>query len=180
MEYRRSLLGEKQRRHRAVLELLAEKSGWGQPLPAGRARGLAIHESFGSVVGEVAEVSMESGRPRVHRVVAVIDCGVAVNPRLIAAQLESAVNYGLSAALYGEITFADGKLQQENFDTYPVMRINEAPVVEAHVLPSNEPPSGVGEPGLPPIAPAVANAIFALTDKRVRRLPMVRGNTFTA
>jgi len=180
MEYRRSLLGEKQRRHQAVLQLLAEKSGWGRPLPAGRARGLAIHESFGSVVGEVAEVSMESGRPRVHRVVAVIDCGVAVNPQLIAAQLESAVNYGLSAALYGEITFADGKLQQENFDAYPVMRINEAPIIETHVVPSDEPPSGVGEPGLPPIAPAVANAIFALTGKRVRRLPMVRGNTFTA
>ncbi len=180
MEYRRSLLGERQGRHRAVLELLAEKSGWGMPLPAGRARGVAIHESFGSVVGEVAEVSMQDGLPRVHRVVAVIDCGTAVNPQMIAGQIESAVNYGLSAALYGEITFADGKPLQSNFDTYQVVRINEAPTVETHVLPSEKPPSGVGEPGLPPIAPAVANAIFALTGKRVRRLPMVRSGQFTA
>jgi len=180
MEYRRSLLGEERGRHRAVLALLAEKSGWGQPLPAGRARGIAIHESFGSVVGEVAEVSMQDGLPRVHRVVAVIDCGTAVNPQMIAAQLESAINYGLSAALFGEITFAQGKPQQANFDTYQVLRINEAPVVEAHVLPGDQPPSGVGEPGLPPIAPAVANAIFALTTKRVRRLPMIRGGHFTA
>jgi isoquinoline 1-oxidoreductase subunit beta len=179
-EYRRSLLGEQQRRHRAVLDLLAEKSGWGQPLPAGRARGIAIHASFGSVVGEVAEVSMQGGLPRVHRVVAVIDCGIAVNPQMIAAQIESAVNYGLSAALYGEITFADGKPQQANFDTYQVVRINEAPAVETHILPSDQPPSGVGEPALPPIAPAVANAIFALTHKRVRRLPMVRGGKFMA
>ena len=180
MEYRRSLLGERHGRHRAVLELLAEKSGWTTPLPAGRARGVAIHESFGSVVGEVAEVSMQDGLPRVHRVVAVIDCGTAVNPQLIAGQIESAVNYGLSAALYGEITFAEGTPQQSNFDTYRVLRINEAPAVETHVLPSEQPPSGVGEPGLPPIAPAVANAIFALTGKRVRRLPMVRGGQFTA
>jgi isoquinoline 1-oxidoreductase subunit beta len=179
MEYRRSLLGEEQRRHRAVLELLAEKSGWGQPLPAGRGRGIAIHESFGSVVGEVAEVSIEDGLPRVHRVVAVIDCGIAVNPQMIAGQIESAVNYGLSAALYGEITFADGKPQQANFDTYRVMRINEAPVVETHIVPNDRPPSGVGEPGLPPIAPALANAIFAISGKRVRRLPMVRGGKFT-
>ena len=180
MEYRRSLLGERQGRHRAVLELLAEKSGWTTPLPAGRARGVAIHESFGSVVGEVAEVSMQDGLPRVHRVVAVIDCGTAVNPQMIAGQIESAVNYGLSAALYGEITFAEGTPQQSNFDTYRVLRINEAPAVETHVVPSEQPPSGVGEPGLPPIAPAVANAIFALTGKRVRRLPMVRGGQFTA
>ncbi|MGO9425916.1 MAG: molybdopterin cofactor-binding domain-containing protein [Steroidobacteraceae bacterium] len=180
MEYRRSLLGERQGRHRAVLELLAEKSGWTTPLPAGRARGVAIHESFGSVVGEVAEVSMQDGLPRVHRVVAVIDCGTAVNPQMIAGQIESAVNYGLSAALYGEITFAEGTPQQSNFDTYRVLRINEAPAVETHVVPSEQPPSGVGEPGLPPIAPAVANAIFALTGKRVRRLPMVRSGQFTA
>ena len=123
---------------------------------------------------------MQDGLPRVHRVVAVIDCGTAVNPQMIAAQLESAINYGLSAALFGEITFAQGKPQQANFDTYQVLRINEAPVVEAHVLPGDQPPSGVGEPGLPPIAPAVANAIFALTTKRVRRLPMIRGGHFTA
>ncbi len=179
LDYRRSLLTDKHPRHRAVLEMLAQKSGWGTPLPAGRARGLALHESFGSVVGEVAEVSMENGLPRVHRVVAVIDCGIAVNPQMIAAQLESAVNYGLSAALYGEITFANGRAQQSNFDGYPVLRIHEAPVVEAHVVPSAADPSGVGEPGLPPIAPAVANAIFALTRQRVRRLPMIRAGRFS-
>ena len=123
---------------------------------------------------------MQDGLPRVHRVVAVIDCGIAVNPQMIAAQIESAVNYGLSAALYGEITFAAGKPQQANFDTYQVLRINEAPSVETHVRPSESPPSGVGEPGVPPIAPAVANAIFALTKRRVRRLPMIRGGQFTA
>jgi isoquinoline 1-oxidoreductase beta subunit len=180
LEYRRSLLDAKHTRHRAVLDLLAEKSGWGQPLPAGRARGIAVHESFGSVVGEVAEVSLQDGLPRVHRVVAVIDCGFAVNPQMIAAQIESAVNYGLSAALYGEITFADGKPGQSNFDAYRVVRMSEAPRVEVHIVPSQEAPSGVGEPGTPPIAPAVANAIFALTQKRVRRLPMVRGGQFTA
>jgi len=180
MAYRRALLSERQPRHRTVLELLAQKSGWTDPPAAGRGRGLAIHESFGSVVGEVAEVSMEDGRPRVHRVIAVIDCGTAVNPHMIAGQMESAINYGLSAALYGEITFADGRQAQANFDTYPVVRIGEAPVVETYVVPSAEPPSGVGEPGLPPIAPAVANAIFALTRKRARRLPLIRDGKFTA
>jgi isoquinoline 1-oxidoreductase beta subunit len=179
VQYRRSLLGEKHPRHRAVLELLARKSAWGEPLPPGRARGIAIHESFDSVVGEVAEISMQEGLPRVHRVVAVIDCGTAVNPQMIAAQLESAINYGLSAGLYGEITFVQGKPQQANFDAYRVVRINEAPVVEAYILPSREPPTGVGEPGLPPIAPALCNAIFALTRKRVRRLPVIRGGQFT-
>jgi len=180
VEYRRSLLGEKQARRRGVLELLAEKSGWGLALPPGRARGIAVHESFGSVVGEVAEVSMQDGIPRVHRVVAVIDCGFAVNPQMIAAQVESAVTYGLSAALYGEITFSDGKPGQSNFDTYRVVRINEAPSVVVHIVPSEAAPTGVGEPGTPPIAPAVANAIFALTGKRVRRLPMMREGQFTA
>jgi isoquinoline 1-oxidoreductase beta subunit len=180
LDYRRSLLGEKEAKHRAVLELLAQKSGWGQPLAAGRARGMAMHESFGSVVGEVAEVSLENGLPRVHRVVAVIHCGFAVNPQMVAAQLESAVNYGLSAALYGEITRSAGKPDQSNFDTYRVVRMNEAPVVEAYIVPSQDAPTGVGEPGTPPIAPAVGNALFALTGKRVRRLPMVRGGTFQA
>jgi isoquinoline 1-oxidoreductase beta subunit len=178
--YRRRLLEATHTRHLKVLEMLAEKSAWGQPLPAGRARGLAIHESFGSVVGEVAEVSLQDGVPRVHRVVAVIDCGFAVNPQMVAAQVESAVNYGLSAALFGEITFSDGKPGQSNFDTYRVVRIDEAPSVVVHIVPSEAPPTGVGEPGTPPIAPAVANAVFALTGKRVRRLPMVRGGRFTA
>ena len=181
LEYRRSLLtGPKEGRQRAVLEMLADKSGWGGSLPAGHARGMAMHASFGSVVGEVAEVSMQDGRPRVHRVVAVIHCGLAVNPQMIAAQLESAITYGLSAALYGEITYTDGKPDQSNFDTYPVVRISEAPKVEVHIVPSEDAPTGVGEPGTPPIAPAVANAIFALTGKRVRRLPMIRGGKFSS
>jgi isoquinoline 1-oxidoreductase beta subunit len=180
LDYRRSLLGDKEARHRAVLDLLADKSGWNKPLAAGRARGMALHESFGSVVGEVAEVSLENGLPRVHRVVAVIHCGLAVNPQMVAAQLESAVNFGLSAALYGQITRTAGKPDQSNFDTYRVVRMNEAPAVEVYIVPSEEAPTGVGEPGTPPIAPAVANALFALTGKRVRRLPMVREGTFQA
>ncbi len=181
LEYRRSLLtGPNESRHRAVLEMLAAKSGWGGPLPAGRARGMALHASFGSVVGEVAEVSMQDGRPRVHRVVAVIHCGLAVNPQMIAAQIESAVNYGLSAALYVEITYTGGKPDQSNFDNYAVVRISEAPTVEVHIVPSEDAPTGVGEPGTPPIAPSLANAIFALTGKRVRRLPMIRGGKFSA
>ena len=178
-EYRRSLLDAKQVRHRAVLDLLEEKSDWKQAPPAGRARGIAIHESFGSVVGEMAEVSMQKGVPHVHRVVAVIHCGIAVNPQLVKAQMESAVTYGLSAALFGEITFKDGSVQQSNFDGYPVVRMNEAPQVEAYIVPSEDAPTGVGEPGTPPIAPAVANAVFALTRKRLRRLPMVRAGQLT-
>ncbi len=178
-EYRRALLGEKQTRHRAVLDLLEQSSDWKQAPPAGRARGIAIHESFGSVVAEMAEVSMQEGVPRVHRVVAVIHCGLAVNPQLVKAQLESAVTYGLSAALYGEITFKGGIAQQSNFDGYPIVRMNEAPQVEAHIVPSEDAPTGVGEPGTPPIAAAVANAVFALTQKRLRRLPMVRAGKLT-
>lgn len=180
LEYRRSLLGDKFPRHRAVLDLLAEKSGWGTPLPPGTARGIAVHESFGSVVGEVAEVRLQEGLPRVARVVAVIDCGIAVNPQLVKAQLESAITFGLSAALYGQISFKDGTAQQSNFDSYPVVRMNEMPVVEAYILPGEAAPSGVGEPGTPPIAPAVANALFALTKKRIRRLPMVQDGKFSA
>ncbi|NNM61554.1 MAG: xanthine dehydrogenase family protein molybdopterin-binding subunit [Steroidobacteraceae bacterium] len=179
LAYRRAMLtGPKQARHRAVLEMLAEKSGWGKPLPKGHAHGLALHAAMGSVVGEVAEVSIENGRPRVHRVVAVIHCGLAVNPQLVAAQLESAVIFGLSAALYGEITYSAGKPGQSNFDTYPVVRIAEAPRVEAHIVPSEDSPTGVGEPGTPPIAPAVANAIFALTGRRIRSLPMLLNGKF--
>jgi isoquinoline 1-oxidoreductase beta subunit len=159
-------------RHVAALRLAAEKAGWGTPLPAGRARGVAVHESFGSVVAEVAEVSLQDGRPRVHRVVAAIDCGTAVNPALVAHQLESAVTYGLSAALAEEITLADGRVQQSNFNDYRALRMDQMPLVEAHIVPSDAPPTGVGEPGTPPIAPAVANALFALTGVRARRLPL--------
>ena len=171
LAYRLALLGDAPR-HRAVLELAAAKAGWGTPLPKGRARGIAVHESFGSVVAEVAEVSLEDGAPRVHRVVAAIHCGVAVNPNLIAQQLESAVTFGLSAALHGEITLEDGRVQQSNFNDYEVVRQGAAPLVEAYIVPSADAPTGVGEPGLPPIAAATANALFALTGIRARRLPL--------
>ncbi len=172
LEMRRGLL-EKSPRHKRVLELVAEKSGWGSKLPAGRARGVAVHESFGSYLAQVAEVSVSNeGRPRVHRVVCAIDCGPTVNPEGIRAQMESGITFGLTAALYGEITFTDGRVQQSNFHNYPMLRMNEAPVVETHIVNTNDKMGGVGETGVPPIAPAVCNAIFALTGKRVRRLPI--------
>ena len=171
LAYRLALLADHPR-HRAALKLAAEKAGWGTPLPAGRARGIAVHESFGSVVAEVAEVSISDGVPQVHRVVAAIHCGTAINPNLIAQQLESAVTFGLSAALHGEITLEGGLVEQSNFNDYEVVRHAAAPQVEAFVVPSSDAPTGVGEPGLPPIAPAVANALFTLTGTRARRLPL--------
>lgn len=172
VDFRRALL-VKHPRHKAVLELAAEMAGWGKPLAAGRARGVAVAESFGSYVAEVAEVSLEDGKPRVHRVVIAADVGTVVNPDTVVAQMESAVVFGLSAALYGKITLKDGKVEQSNFHDYPILRISEMPKVEVHVVKSAEPPGGVGEPGTPPIAPAVANALFALTGKRIRSLPLV-------
>jgi isoquinoline 1-oxidoreductase subunit beta len=160
------------RRLSACLELAAAKAGWGQPLPAGRARGLACHFSFHSYAAQVAEVSLVKGTPRVHRIVAAVDCGRAINPDGIAAQVESSVVYGLSAALKGSITIAAGGVEQSNFHDFEVLRLGEMPVVEVHVVPSHEAPTGIGEPGLPPVASAVANALFTLTGKRVRRLPM--------
>jgi isoquinoline 1-oxidoreductase beta subunit len=171
LELRRRLLAGMPR-HLAVLELAAEKSGWGTPLPAGRARGIAIQKSFGSYVAEVAEVSLgASGDVRVHRVVCAADCGIAINPRNVAAQMEGAIVYGLSAALYGEITLDDGRVRQSNFHDYPVLRMDRTPAIEVHLVASGARPTGVGEPGLPPIAPAVANALFALTGRRLRKLP---------
>ena len=169
--YRRVLLADSPR-HRAVLELAAKESGWGSPLPAGRARGIAVCESFGSYVAEVAEVSLQDGTPRVHKVTIAADVGVVVNPDMVKAQMEGAMIYGLSAALYGKITLAEGKVEQGNFGDYPPLRLAETPVVSVHLLPSAEAPGGVGEPGTPPIAPAVANALFALTGKRIRALPL--------
>ena len=131
-----------------------------------------MRKSFESFVAEVAEVSIDEGQVRVHRVVCAVDCGIAVNPWNIEAQMESAIVYGLSAALHGEITLDGGRVQQSNFDSYPVLRMDEMPEVEVHIVESAEPPTGVGEPGVPPIAPAVTNAIFALTGQRVRRLPI--------
>jgi len=171
-EYRRSLLG-KNTRHLAALNLAAEKAGWGKALPEGRSRGIAVHDSFGSYIAHVAEVSVsKKGEVRVHRVVCAIDCGPTVNPDTIRAQMEGAVVFGLTAALYGQITFEKGRVQQRNFHDYQMLRMNEMPIVEVHIVPSNEKMGGVGEPGVPPVAPAVCNAIFAATGKRIRRLPI--------
>jgi isoquinoline 1-oxidoreductase beta subunit len=171
-EYRLGLLG-KSPRHKAVLELAATKANWGAPLPAGRARGCAVVFSYASYAASVAEVSVApDGTVRVHRVVAAIDPGIAVNPDQIKAQIEGGVVYALTATLYGRITIDRGRVAQSNFHDYPMLRINEMPVVEAHILESNQAPGGLGEPGVPTIAPAVCNAIYALTGKRIRTLPI--------
>ena len=161
-------------RLKRVLELAADKSGWGKPLSKGHARGVACHSSFQSYVAQVAEVSLDSdGSPRVHRVVAAVDCGVVINPDGAKSQVEGAIGFGLAAALYGAITIANGAVEQKNFDGFRVLRMNEMPTVEVHLVDSDEAPSGLGEPGVPPIAPAVANALFALNRRRIRKLPMV-------
>ncbi len=170
VEYRRGLLA-KHARHLGVLNLVAEKSGWGSPLEKGRARGVAVHESFGSYIAQVAEVSVQDGAIKVHRVVCAVDCGIAVNPAGIAAQMESAIAFGLGAALHGRISFKDGRVQESNFHDYQILRMSEMPAVEVHIVPSTEKSGGVGEPGTPPIAPAVANAVFALNGQRLRELP---------
>jgi isoquinoline 1-oxidoreductase beta subunit len=171
-EYRKGLLAG-HARHLGVLDLAAGKAGWGTPVPSGRARGIAVHESFGSFIAQVAEVSVNpAGRIRVHKVVCAVDCGKYVNPDTIRAQMESGVVFGLSAALHGAITLKDGRVEQSNFHDYPILRLGEMPEVEVHIVESKEKSGGIGEPGVPPIAPAVANAVFALTRKRIRRLPM--------
>jgi isoquinoline 1-oxidoreductase beta subunit len=166
--FRRGLLNNHPR-HLAVMAAALARAG---AAPVGRAHGLALHESYGSVVCQVAEVSVDKQEIRVHRVVCAIDCGIAVNPNIIAQQMESGVIFGLSAALGGEITIRDGRIEQGNFHDYPVLRMEHAPLVETVILPSAEPPQGVGEPGVPPIAPAVANAVFILTGHRLRSLPL--------
>lgn len=166
--FRRALLA-RHPRQLAVLDAAVAKAG---PVPEGRAHGVALHQSFGSIVAEVAEVSVRDKEIVVHRVVCAIDCGIVVNPNIVAQQMESAVVYGLSAALMGEITLKDGRIDQTNFGDYPVLRIDRAPLVETVIVPSAEPPEGVGEPGLPPVAPAVAAAVFKLTGQRLRSLPL--------
>lgn len=170
LEYRRALL-PKHSRERLALDLAAEKFGWGKPLPKGHGAGIAVHASFGSYVAQIAEVSVEDGKPRVHRVVCAIDCGPVVNPLTVEAQMQSGIVFGLSAALHGEITLKDGKVEQDNFHQYTPLRLAEMPKVEVHVVPSTDRMGGCGEPGTPPIAPAVGNALFAATGKRLRSLP---------
>ena len=171
--YRRELLAGKAR-HLGVLELAAQKAGWGTPLPAGHARGIAVHASFGSFCAQVGEVSIQDRAITVHRVVCAVDCGRAINPETIRAQMEGGIVFGLSAALYGQVTMKRGRVQQSNFHDYPVLRFNSMPVVEVHIVPSTAPPSGIGEPGTPLMAAVLGNALFALTGQRVRSLPLVR------
>ncbi len=170
-DYRRKLLADHPR-HLGVLDKVAQESGWGTPLPEGRARGIAVAESFGTFVAQVVEVGIEDGQVRVFNGTTAIDCGQYVNPDTIEAQVESAIVYGLSAALYGEITLEDGRVVQGNFNDYPVLRMPEMPAITVHLLDTGEAPGGIGEPGTPPIAPAVTNALFALTGVRVRELPI--------
>jgi isoquinoline 1-oxidoreductase beta subunit len=172
LAYRTALLRKRQRTLN-VLETAAAKAGWGAPLPHGRGRGIAVHESFGSYVAQVAEVSVDTrGKLKVHRVVCAVDCGRIVNPDTIVAQMESGIVFGLSAALFGAITLKNGRVEQGNFDSYPLVRMNDMPTIEVHIIPSDEPPGGVGEPGVPPVAPAVANALFSLSGIRIRSLPL--------
>ena len=173
LELRRKLLARKPR-HLAVLNAVAEASQWADGAPAGRGRGVAIHDSFGSIVAEVAEVSVDGTDVRVHKVWCAIDCGFAVHPEGVKAQMESAINYGLTAALYGEITFTDGKVDQSNFHDYQILRLSEAPEIDVTIVNSGEPMGGAGEPGTPPIAPAVTGAIYAATGKRIRKLPITK------
>lgn len=180
LEYRRSLLADSPRAL-AVLERAADLAGWGRPLPRGRGRGISLLNDFGSYVAEVAEVSVEpSGSLRVERVVCVVDCGVAVNPDVVHAQMEGGIIFGLSAALYGKITVANGRVEQSNFDDSPVLRINETPSIEVHVVDSAEEPGGVGEPGTAALFPAVTNAIFAATGVRLYELPIDRARLRSA
>jgi isoquinoline 1-oxidoreductase beta subunit len=173
-EFRRSLLPEGSRL-RGVCELAASKAGWGTPLAPGRGRGIACHTCFGSYVAQVVEVTVDSGRIRVNRAVCAVDCGRYVNPDTVAAQIEGAVIFGLTAALNGEITLEKGRVVQKSFADYPILRMSEVPEIEVHIVPSTEAPGGIGEPGVPPSAPALANAIYAATGRRIRRLPIRLG-----
>jgi len=172
VEFRRSLLAD-QPRHLAVLETAARQAGWGAALPVGSGRGIALRASFGSIVAQVAEVEVADRAIRVRRVTCAIDCGPVINPGIVRAQIESGIVYGLSAALFGEITLKDGAVEQSNFPTYDAVRLADAPQMAVHLVDSGAARiGGVGEPGTPPIAPAVANAVFAATGQRLRSLPL--------
>jgi isoquinoline 1-oxidoreductase subunit beta len=172
--FRREML--KDPRHLGVLNLAAEKAGWGKALAAGQGRGVALHKSFGTYVAQVAEVSVApNGKVKVDRVVCAVDCGVAVNPDVIKAQMEGAIGFGIGAVLYGAITLKGGEVEQSNFFDYQVLRIEDMPAVEVYIVPSSEAPTGVGEPGVPPVGPALSNAVFAASGKRIRTLPFAAG-----
>jgi CO/xanthine dehydrogenase Mo-binding subunit len=173
LEFRLNLL-KKHPRAQRVLQVAAEKAGWGKPLTEGQARGIAYHLSFGSYVAEVAEASVnkKNGTIRVHQVTCAIDCGSVVNPAIVSAQMMGGLIMGLSAALREQVEFADGGVKSENFGNYELLRMSEAPEVDVHIVKSGEKLGGIGEPGVPPIAPAVANAVFTATGARIRRLPM--------
>ena len=173
VDFRRALLSARPR-HLAVLELAAREAGWGSPLPPGRGRGIALHQSFGTFVAQVAEVSAsDDGAFRVERLVCAVDCGRAVNPDIVRSQMEGGMGFGLSAAWEEAVTLDAGRVLQDNFDTYRLLRFDRMPEVAVHIVPSDEAPTGVGEPGVPPVAPAVANALFAATGRRFRGLPLV-------
>jgi isoquinoline 1-oxidoreductase beta subunit len=170
--YRRALL-DKSPRAKAVLELATQKAGWGQPLPERTGRGVSVQTVFGTYMAQVAEVEVaKSGAVRVRRVVCAVDCGTVVNPDTVQAQIQSGVIFGITAALYGEITLKKGRVEQGNFDTYQMLRMDEAPAVEVHIIESSEPPGGMGETGTSAIVPAIANAVFAATGKRLRKMPV--------
>jgi isoquinoline 1-oxidoreductase beta subunit len=171
--FRRNLLADKPR-HKAVLERAATMAKWGQPLPAGHFHGIALHESFGSIVAEVVEISVDKDGLRLHRVDCAVDCGVAVNPSTIVAQTEGGVVYGLTAALFGEITLKRGRVEQTNFDTYQMLQLGQMPEIVVSLIEGADQPGGIGEPGTPPAGPALVNAIFAATGKRIRSLPVVK------
>jgi isoquinoline 1-oxidoreductase beta subunit len=173
--YRRALL-DKTPRAKAVLDLAAEKAGWGQALPKGAGRGVSLQNAFGSYLAQVAEVEVSiDGAVRVRRVVCAVDCGTVVNPDTVQAQIQSGIIFGATAALYGKITLRDGRVEQSNFDTYQMLRINEAPAIEVYIVQSTEPPGGIGETGTSAIVPAISNAIFAATGKRLRKMPVDPG-----
>src|SRR4030095_4281011 len=171
VEFRRKLLA-KAPRMLGVVELAAEKASWGKPLPAGRYRGIAAVDNLGSFNAQVAEISIDKGKVKVHRVVCAVDCGYVVNPAIVKQQIESGIVYGLSALLRGEITIDRGRVQQTNFNNYEPLRMDEMPVIETHIVTSTNPPGGIGESTPAPISPAVTNAIFRATGKRIRRLPL--------
>ena len=162
-------------RLRGVLQMVGDKSGWDKPLPVGRHRGIAAFGCFGTYAAEVVEITLEDGDPHVERVVVAVDCGQVINPNILEQQIHSAVIFGLSAALRGQITVENGQIQQANFDSYPILRMNQIPAIETYFVESHEAPTGIGEPPVPPLAPALCNAIYAATKKRIRKLPILSG-----